>query len=188
MMSDIDPENLANQPWYVIYTKARHEKKVVKEIIEEGYEAYCPLKFNKVKGRDRYNYSETPLFGSYCFVRLSEHERRKILDLPSVINYVYHCGKPATISNEELSQIRDWLETYNHKNIKVRNFSANDKVLLAKGPFVNKSALIVKRNRGNYVLLLDGLGIKLIVKIEEDILEEFNENSKNADKLIPLPL
>ncbi len=53
--------------WYVVYTKARHERKVAENLAAKGIETYCPLKIQTKYWTDRKKRIEVPLFSSYLF-------------------------------------------------------------------------------------------------------------------------
>ncbi|WP_227687032.1 UpxY family transcription antiterminator [Spirosoma arboris] len=69
----------------VIYTKSRSEKLAAKELQQRGVEVYCPFRKVKRKWSDRIKTVEEPLFRSYYFVHLEEHERQAVYEVPGVV-------------------------------------------------------------------------------------------------------
>ena len=64
--------------WYVLYTKSRNEKLVAERLKEIGIETYCPVLKKVKQWSDRKKVVEEPLFKSYVFVRLEEHNRKDV--------------------------------------------------------------------------------------------------------------
>jgi transcription antitermination factor NusG len=56
--------------WYVIYTRPRHEKRVVEHLAQVNIETFLPCIVTLRKWHDRKKYLEVPLFPSYVFVHL----------------------------------------------------------------------------------------------------------------------
>ena len=158
--------------WYVIYTKNRHEKKVADSLQKKGIVAFCPLKIENKVWSDRKKKVETPLFNSYIFVNLPEAEQRHVFAVPGVLRYIYWCGKPAVVKDHEIEEIKRWLNVYDHDNIEVSYYNPNDRVKILSGNFINHEAKIIRQNGSKLLLCLEGLGIKLITKLENIILEK----------------
>ena len=51
-----------------------------------------------------------PIFTSYVFVHITEKQRIAVLETDGVINYVHYLGKPAIIRDEEIQQIKSYLQ------------------------------------------------------------------------------
>ena len=83
--------------WYVLYTKSRFEKSVSEKLGLLGIEVYCPILKRKKLWSDRWKLVEEPLFRSYCFVQLEDKDKDNVFNVPGVVRYVYHCGRPAII-------------------------------------------------------------------------------------------
>ena len=158
--------------WYVIYTKNRHEKKVADSLQKKGIVAFCPLKIENKAWSDRKKKVEIPLFNSYIFVNLPETEQREVFTVPGVIRYIYWCGKPAVVKDHEIEEIKRWLNVYDHESIEVSYYNPNDRVRILSGSFINHEAKIIRQNGSKLSLCLEGLGIKLITKLENIILEK----------------
>ncbi|WP_255069367.1 UpxY family transcription antiterminator [Lacihabitans sp. LS3-19] len=158
--------------WYVLYTKSRHEKKVADMLLQKGFEAFCPLKTVTKVWSDRKKKVEAPLFNSYLFVKLRESELRQVFSVPGVVRYIYWCGKPAIVKDHEIDEIKRWLNVYDHEAIEVSYYNPNDKVKILSGNFINQEAKIIRQNGSNLVMYLEGLGIKLLTKLDNIILEK----------------
>src|SRR4051812_1694221 len=94
---------------YIVYTRARWEKKVVASLTKKKIENYCPL--NKIVSQvtDGTTWFYEPLFASFVFVHVTNAEHTAIKQLPGVLNIVYWLGEPAIIKEEEINIIRYFL-------------------------------------------------------------------------------
>ncbi len=160
-------ESQDNFNWYVVYTKSRNEKKVSITLCELGIEAYCPTKKIIKNWSDRKKIIETPLFNSYCFVYLEEKNLRDVFKADGVVRYVYWCGKPAVVKPLEIETIKKWLNDYEHENLEVSYFKAEDKVKIKSGPFIDNQAKVISHNGNHLVLQLEGLGLRISTKINQ---------------------
>jgi transcriptional antiterminator RfaH len=158
--------------WYVIYTKSRNEKKVASLLKKYNIETYCPVKISERQWSDRKKKTETPLFSSYCFVRLTPNNLKDVFKIPGVVRYVYWCGKPAIVHNFEIEEIKRWLSDYDHSSIQIQSIGIYDVVEIKSGPFIDSFAKIVAKNGNQILLELKGLGLKLSVNNNQIILNK----------------
>lgn len=158
--------------WYVLYTKSRFEKVVAEKLAFAGIEVYCPLLKRKKLWSDRWKWVEEPLFRSYCFVSLEDKDRDSVFSVPGVVQYVYHCGKPARIREKEMDLLKSWLMQYDHDGIEAESLNANDRIRIRSGALMDKEAEVVE-SKGNYaLLLLEDLGMQVKVDLRKNIVEK----------------
>ncbi len=104
--------------WYIVYTKAGMEKKVSKELAKQNIETYCPVNKSESGWWKFKKTTETPLFSSYVFVRMSENEISSLKKIQGVVNVLYWLGKPAVVQQTEINMIKTFL--CNHTNVNVQ--------------------------------------------------------------------
>lgn len=92
--------------WYAIYTRVNQEKKLRALLEERKIECYLPLTRVLRQWCDRKKWIEEPLFRSYIFVRVSYHEYYDVLDLSGVVGYVTFGGKPQSIPDIQIENIK----------------------------------------------------------------------------------
>ena len=141
--------------WYVLYTKARNEKKVAQRLIDR-YEVYCPLVSTVRQWSDRKKKVSEPLFKSYVFVRVSEFERHEVLKIPGVVCYIYWLGKPARIREEEIHAIKRFTEET--ESADVLSIEYNDTVHIDWGLFKGQEGKFLARQGDHLILLVESLG------------------------------
>ena len=65
--------------WYAVYVNAKHEKKVVNKLIEQGISAYAPIVKKLQQWTDRKKWVEFPMLSGYVFVNISDSDKDKVL-------------------------------------------------------------------------------------------------------------
>ena len=153
--------------WYALYTKPRWEKKVAKELEENGIETYCPQITEVRQWSDRKKKVTSPLFKSYVFVHLEEKDRAKVFDVPGVVQYLFWLGKPAVIRDEEITTIKNWLEDESVEDIEVNHLSPGDELTIADGSFKGKEAVIERIGKKRFKLILKNLGVVVNVRVSD---------------------
>lgn len=174
--------NLYEKRWLVIYTRPRWEKKVEKQLIERGIEAYCPLRQVQNQWADRKKNVSLPLFNSYVFVRVSLRDETIVLYTLGVINYVYYMGRPAIVPDKAIEDVKKNLTLY--KDIEVvnlQNISVGDHVLIKEGVFVNQKGQVVQVNGKNVLMILDKINCALITRIPFHQIMLQSENQENGN-------
>jgi len=159
-------------PWYVIYTKSRSEKRVAEELRLRGVDVYCPMQRVRRKWSDRYKWVEEPLFRSYCFVRLEEHERRKVYGVPGFVRYLLWLNQPATVRESEIDVIKKMLNDYDHERIQVMQFDISDRVRIHSGLFMEQDGVVMARQGQKLMLWLDTLKAYITVDTRRTLVEK----------------
>jgi transcription antitermination factor NusG len=95
--------------WYAVQTRARHEKKVAKQLQEKGVTTFLPLVIHIHRWSDRRKVVELPLFPCYAFARLGPQTRLPALQTPGVLSIVGAHGVGAPIPNKEIEDIQTLL-------------------------------------------------------------------------------
>ncbi|WP_338875985.1 UpxY family transcription antiterminator [Spirosoma sp. SC4-14] len=151
-------------PWFVLYTKSRNEKQVAAKLKERGIEVYCPLTKTKRRWSDRTKWVEEPLFRSYCFVNLDEHERARVFGIPGIVRYLFWLNKPAVVRNDEIGAIKRLLNEFDHSQIRVESFSPNDRVTIGSGSFSDTTGSVIGQQGNQLAILLDAL--QVVVRVD----------------------
>jgi len=146
-------------PWYVLYTNPRHEKKVSEQLTKKGIETYCPVYTTLVQWSDRKKKVEKPLFNSYVFVRLEDHEREKVFIVPGIVRYLYWLGKPAIIKEKEIEQIKIFLNEITPTS--TLSYHSLDTVKIVEGPLKGAFGVVEKVNKTTLLLRLEQMGISI---------------------------
>jgi len=158
--------HVKERSWYAVYTKPRWEKKVYSLLSERGFEVYCPLNKVRKKWSDRVKWVDEPLFKSYVFVHIAEHEQTKVRMTNGVVNFVYWLGKPAIVLDKEIQIIRKFLNEYTDVRAERLDLEANDKVQIQRGVLMNQEAKVVKVLNNKVKVIIESIGYSLVAVID----------------------
>lgn len=150
-------------PWYVLYTNPRSEKKTAAHLAAMGIEVYCPLVVKIQQWSDRKKKVELPLFSSYIFVNIEEHNREKVFLVKGVVRYLFWLGKPAVVKDEEIAEIKKWLAT-DYTDAEVEHLVKGDVMEIKEGPFKDYTGIVQEVNSSNIKLIIESIGIILTLK------------------------
>src|SRR5215469_802635 len=95
--------------WYVLYTRANHEKKASKEISRRGMESFLPVYQTTRRWSDRRVQVDMPLFAGYVFVHLALCDRFKVLQIPGAVRLVGFGGLPTALPEDQIDALREGL-------------------------------------------------------------------------------
>ncbi|MCC8426379.1 UpxY family transcription antiterminator [Mucilaginibacter sp. UR6-11] len=174
---------LYEKRWLVIYTRPRWEKKVEKQLNEQGIEAYCPLRQVQNQWADRKKKVSLPLFNSYVFVRVDLREDATVLYTMGVLNYVYFMGKPAVVSDKTIEDLKINITLYNDiEVVNIRNISVGDHVLIKQGVFVNQKGQVLQVNGKNVLMILDNINCALVTRVPSNqiVLQSADKEYENV--------
>ena len=153
--------------WYVLYTKARHEKKVANLLGDRRVNSYLPVYRSARRWQDRQKEIELPLFPGYVFVRIALRSRLQVLTVPGVVRIVTFDGKPVPIADSEVDALRQGLS--NARGIKPHPYlKVGKRVCVRSGPFAGMNGILVRRKQKyRLVLSIDLIMRSLSVEIDE---------------------
>jgi transcription antitermination factor NusG len=141
--------------WYAVYTVARHEKVVARQMSGTGLDHFLPLYKSVRRWKDRRKELELPLFPGYVFVRIAFQDRLRVQKLTGVLQIVSFSGKPAPLPENEIEALRSgltrnaWLEP--HPYLKVGR-----RVRVRSGPMAGVDGILVrKKDKFRLVLSVD---------------------------------
>jgi transcription termination/antitermination protein NusG len=157
---------LAVPHWYAIYTCARHEKCVAKQLAERGIESFLPLYRSWHTWKDRRKEVELALFPSYVFVHIAAQMKLRVLQLPGVVHLVSSSGQPTPLPNQEIEALRDGLDQQiyaePHPYLKVGR-----KVQVKRGPLAGTEGILIrKKDKFRVVISLDVLMRSVAVEVD----------------------
>lgn len=153
--------------WYVLYTKPKWEKKIAEQLLSIGINCYCPLIIKERQWSDRKKKVEMPLFNSYVFVQIAEKDRPSVFQIPGVVRYLFWLQKPAIVRDEEIENIKKWLNSPDKFDVEVCPYQIGEKIQLNSGPFINQEAIVKNITNTYYTLVLESIGYILKIKYKQ---------------------
>ncbi len=148
---DLFPEGLLtsdlalNSPWWAMYTLARQEKKLMRQLVEQEIAFYAPVierRYRSPNGRLRKSYE--PLFGNYVFVCGEEESRYKAVCTGS-ISRCMPVDQPQELV-EDLLQIKNLISTEAALSPESR-LEPGQRVRIRSGSFAGYEGVIVRRDK-----------------------------------------
>lgn len=154
--------------WYIIYTKAKCEKKVASIFTKKRIENFIPMNSKQVTSGRKRKVVQKPLFESYLFANMEEDEIRKIKMLDGVVNLVYWKQNPAIINKEEIEVMKEFTSHHEDIILEKTRVNVNDvaKVIDGSRYSIDGNVLMVKNT--TLKVNLPSLGFALIAKAETE--------------------
>ena len=156
--------------WYVVYTKPRWEKKIVKKLSENEIENYCPLNKSIKQWSDRKKIVLEPLFKGYIFIKIEEDRKWEIKKIDGIINYVHWLGKPAKVKDSDILTIKRFLEEFENIEIEEINHSLGKEVVIKKGIFMNYKGIVLEIIGRKVKVLINSMDLKLTATFDKNKL------------------
>ena len=140
--------------WFVLYTKPRHELKVLEHLTNLGIETYTPTKIEVRKWSDRKKKVTICLLPSMVLVCLEENEVDKVFEVPGVRRYLFVHGERARVTNDEVLAMKHYIEnTYQLLDKKEHLVGSKIKI-----PSLNQEAEIISVKGKRCIAQLELLG------------------------------
>ena len=92
--------------WFAIWTRSRHEARVVSQLDRKHIEAFLPTITRWSRWKDRKKRIDWPLFPGYCFARISAGDSLPVLKCAGVVKLVSFEGKAVPVPDWQVEDIR----------------------------------------------------------------------------------
>jgi transcription antitermination factor NusG len=147
---DAAPSDAEGRRWLALYTKARQEKSLARELLKYGIPFYLPLVRKTGVARGRKRTSLVPLFGGYVFLFGSEEDRIRTLTT-NRISRILPVEDPDQLVFD-LRQLRQLIAANAPLTVESR-LGPGQRVRVRQGAFAGLEGTVVKR-RGETRLLI----------------------------------
>jgi len=166
-----EPKQNPKRFWYALYTRARFEKKVDKELTDANIETFLPIVTVTRLWSDRKKRVEQVLFPSYLFVHADLRERYDALQPEGAVRMVSFNGNPARIPEEQIESVRRILDLGYVPTVHY-DLKRGTPVEVIAGPLLGLRG-IVSEPRGNchFVIHVDGIRQSVAIKIDAKYLK-----------------
>lgn len=160
--------NNANTSWFVLYTKSRHEKKILHELNAKKIEGFLPtIRRFRMTGERRRSI-ETPLFPSYVFVQLADRASYiRTLEIEGVLYYVRAGDKIAIVDEEIIKKLK--ISTKDGSmalEITSEKICPGTPLLITAGPLVGMPGEAVKyKGRDKLIVRIDLLKRSILLDL-----------------------
>jgi len=157
--------------WYAAYTYPRHEKSVFEQLLQKSVECYLPVYEEMHRWTDRTVRIELPLFPGYVFVHIPLSERRKVLNVSSVVRILSFNGHPVPLPESEIANLRKSLA---HRRVEPypRYLCQGDRVRIKTGPLKGLEGIVEHhKGRSRIVISIHAIMNSVAVHLETEDLE-----------------
>lgn len=157
--------------WYALYTNARHERVVARQLEERCIETFLPLYRALHRWKDRRKEVELALFPSYVFARIEENDKLRVLKVSGAVNVVSFNGKMAVLPEREIDALRNALENHLYAE-PCPYLKVGRKVRVARGPMAGAEGILTrKKDKYRVVISVDVLMRSVAVEVNGADLE-----------------
>ena len=157
--------------WYALYTAPRHEKLIADQISRQGIDCFLPLYRSVRRWKDRRKELALVLFPGYVFVRIALQQRFRVLQLPGAVRLVTFNGQPATLSDEDIENLRSHLSRSG--SIEPHPYlSVGHHVRVRSGPLKGLEGIILRtKDRCRIVVSIHLIMRSVAVEVDDGDLE-----------------
>jgi transcription antitermination factor NusG len=162
--------------WHACYTRAHHETQVDRMLRERAVESFHPVVRRMRQWKDRRKLVSFAMYPGYIFARFSPEQAHTVLSVPGIVNLVRTNGQPASITDEEIDNVRRFSEALSATELEpevVLLPEAGERVCIGSGPFKGSHGTVVERRGCRRIVVgLDLLGRGLEVDFPAAVLED----------------
>ncbi|MCC7007734.1 MAG: UpxY family transcription antiterminator [Acidobacteria bacterium] len=153
-------------PWFAVWTRSRHEARVLIQLERKGLEAFLPTIARWSRWKDRKKRIDFPLFPGYCFVRVDPRHTLPVLKCAGVVRLVSFEGRPAPVPAAQVESIRS-LVTSDLKYDPCPLIHEGDVVEVVSGPLRGVTGRLDRKGaRARLVLNVDLVGQAVSVEVD----------------------
>lgn len=168
--------NNKSKEWFAIYVKSRCEKKVAKTLDEIGIESFLPLIIRVKQWSDRKKKVEEPLFRSYIFVHISKDEYYTVLHCDGVVKYITFGGKAATIPENQILAIKEYINDEDINDIEYDDFKEGQLVRIKAGQMRGLVGRFIEiRGKHRLIINIEVVGKSIPININRSNIEVIQE-------------
>jgi len=154
--------------WYALYTKAKAEKKVYRELQQKGIEVYLPLRKELRQWSDRKKWVETPIINSYIFIYIQMSEYRRVFESKGVVSYVARKGKAVVIPEHEIEAMKRTVASNLSFNVEASAIRKGQIITIASGPLKGITGEVLDiRGAKKFYMRISHIGYTLVVNLDE---------------------
>jgi transcription termination/antitermination protein NusG len=152
--------------WYAIWTRSRPEQTVRQQLEQKGIDVFLPTITKWSRWKDRRKQVVWPLFPGYCFARFTNEQRVPVLKCVGAVRIVGFNGAPTPIPEEELSGIRQLVES-DLQFDPCPLINEGDKVQVVSGPLKGVVGKLVRKGtNARLILSVDLIGQGVSVQVD----------------------
>lgn len=146
-----------SDPWFVIWTQSRAERKVESRLAAMGLSPWLPSIRERHRWSDRWMEVVRPLFPGYLFARARAVEWHRVLRTPGVLTVVKREGRPALLEDNFVAGLRTAIERTSQDDGLVADTvdfcPGDDVVVVQDGPLAGLRGVVRERRGARQVVI-----------------------------------
>jgi transcription antitermination factor NusG len=152
--------------WFAVWTRSRHEGRVVSQLESKGIEAFLPTITRWSRWKDRKKRIDWPLFPGYCFVHINPRDSLPVLKCPGVVKLVSFEGRPAPIPETQVEGVRT-LVMSDLRYDPCPLIAEGAPVVVVSGPLRGVNGVLIRKSaKARLVLNVDLIGQGVSVEVD----------------------
>lgn len=168
---DKERTDSAGLQWFAVYTSARHERTVARQLEDRCIEKFLPLYRSWHRWKDRRKLVELALFPSYVFVKIEARDKLRVLEVPGVVSLVTFNGHLAALPEQEIDALRSGLDSGVYAE-PCPYLRVGRRVRVAAGPLAGAEGILIKKkDKCRVVISLEVLMRSVAVEVDGTDLE-----------------
>lgn len=129
--------------WLAVYTLPRHEKQIRHQLEHRSVESFLPLYESVRRWKTGPARVSLPLFPGYLFARVNDLERRRVIELPSVLKIVGNRFGPSPLPDEQIEVLRRAVESGMAEPHRYLNVGS--RVQIVRGPLSGAQGVLLRK-------------------------------------------
>lgn len=156
--------------WYACYTKPRAEKACQARLERAGIICYLPLKTERRKWSDRMKVVRVPLFTSYIFVCIENHEFNKARIEGDLVGFITFEGKAVAIPEDQIETIRRLVSSGEELEVAPSDIKPGQRIQITGGQLMGIVGELVRHEGAHKVLVRLDIGQGVIFKVDKEMI------------------
>lgn len=156
MIHSVSSDQSQPDPWFVIWTESRAEKKVEARIAALGLSPWLPTVKERHRWSDRWREVACPLFPGYLFARARSVDWHLVLRTPGVLTVVKDGGRPAMLADSFVTGLRDAIGRDGaapEPVLEAVDYRPGDVVIVQEGALAGVRGVVRERRSGRQLVI-----------------------------------
>jgi len=171
--------NVQERQWYAVYTAPRHENRITQQLECKSVNCFLPLYESVRHWKTGPTLVALPLFPNYLFVHINAQERRRVLEVPSIVSILGDRSCALPVRDAEIEQLRKSLRTGQvepHPYLKL-----GEQVRVTRGPLTGTQGILIKKKgMMKIVLSIDAIMRSVAVEVSSADVEPMQHKGRTS--------
>ncbi len=139
--------------WYAVYTKCHHERRVAKILRFESFDVFFPTRRVLSRRRDRRKILDIPLLPNYLFVHSPWEDLDEVIKVPGVAYVLGYNGVVTPVPDEEVASLQILVDSETGV-LPYPYLREGERVFIKEGPFRGVTGILLRVDACNWKLVV----------------------------------